>query len=731
MTTDFKLIIIGDAMRIDLSDEQIFIDNYLELDKPINFIFGKNGTGKSTITKLINEQIVDKDVRIYQGIKSVIANGKLNSVVLGEENVAAQKKIEAYEKEIVELEDSKLNFEAEKQDWKDKIISKNTEISRQSRKIKSFYSESAKKIKNNPLHIAVPSYQSPNFEKELKYAFHLSENEKNDCRKYLKTDEKIAKKISIRKNNFVEILETTNSLLESKVEEEQCVIRLDSDDKKKFAQTGIEIHERGEICSFCGNPIPDKVFDELETFFSVSKIKKFETSLENKIREIKQIRSEIKSITIKEDDFYLQFHDDIRNYKDELETIINEQDRFLTTLENALVSKFAQLFSASTLISTAILPKSSEDIILKYNNIVECNNSENLPWLKNFSRDLLRFDLIHTYVSKSDLNSQLKQLSLLKNEESQLIKKLSESENEIEKVEKQISEIHSKILIEMEKTRSEKKLANNINKKLKLYVPFQLEHVEAKQGNHQGYYRIKDVFSQNDEYRDVNSLSKGEKNIIGFLYFIEKLNEQTDSQLDKIIIFDDPMDSNDDMMQYIIVTEIQELMKQIDKNKRNDILIIMTHNVHFYINVKYNRLYKDGKDRNGAHKSGDKFIRLQKTDFKTKFKILDSEGQDFSTSYELLWKELRFLYEYDRPNLMLNSIRRIIETFTKFNKIDDFYKDNREAQKLFNVNSHSIDDLEADLNGKNKEQIVGLLKECFKSNGAERHYQLYWRSSNK
>lgn len=722
---------MGDVMRINLSDEPMFADEYLDLDKPINFIFGKNGTGKSTITKLINEQVVDKDVRIYQGIKSVIANGKLNSVILGEENVAAQKNIETYEKEIVELEASKLNFEAEKQAWKDKIISKNTEISRQSRKIKSFYSESAKKIKNNPLHIAVPSYQSPNFEKELKYAFHLSENEKNDCREYLKIDEKIAKKIDIRKNDFVEILETTNSLLENKVAEEQSVIRLDSNDKKNFAQTGIEIHERGEICSFCGNPIPDEVFDELEIFFSASKIKEFETSLKNKIEEIRQLRSEIEATTISEDDFYVQFHDDIRNYKDELEIIIKEQVQFLTTLENALVSKFAQLFSISTPMSSSILPKSSEDIILKYNNVVECNNSENLLWFKNFSSALLRFDLIHTYVDQFDLNNQLKQLTLLKNEGLQLSEQLKKIEIQIEEVKKQILQIRSKISIEIEKTKSEKKLATNINKKLKLYVPFQLEHVEAERGSHQGYYRIKDDFSQRGEYRDIDSLSKGEKNIIGFLYFIEKLNEQTASQLDKIIIFDDPMDSNDDMMQYIIVTEIQELMKPIDRKKTDDILIVMTHNAHFYINVKYNRLYEDGRDRNGAFRLGDRFIRLQKKDFVTTIKILDSEGQDFSTNYELLWKELRFLYENDKPNLMLNSIRRIIETFTKFNRTNDFYNGNREAQKLFNVNSHSIDDLEADLNGKNKEQILALMKECFKSNEAERHYNLHWRSSNK
>lgn len=80
---------------------------------------------------------------------------------------------------------------------------------------------------------------------------------------------------------------------------------------------------------------------------------------------------------------------------------------------------------------------------------------------------------------------------------------------------------------------------------------------------------------------------------------------------------------------------------------------------------------------------------------------------------------------------MLNSIRRIIETFTKFNRTNNFFGNNREAQKLFNVNSHSIDDLEAELNGKNNEDIIKLMKKCFENNNAETHFKTCWKASKK
>ena len=121
-------------MKIDLKEQVLFDVDELLLDRPVNFIFGKNGTGKSTISKLIRKQAIDKDVRIYQGIKSVITNGKLNSVTLGEDNVTAQKNIEIFEKKIVDFEASKADFENQKQDWIKKIDSKETEITRQSNK---------------------------------------------------------------------------------------------------------------------------------------------------------------------------------------------------------------------------------------------------------------------------------------------------------------------------------------------------------------------------------------------------------------------------------------------------------------------------------------------------------------------------------------------------------------------------------------------------------------------
>lgn len=723
-------------MKIDLSNVTLFDRDFIDINKPVNFIFGKNGTGKSTLSRLIKEQNPDKDVRIFHGVESVAIDGKLNSVILGQENILAQQNIEKLNKEIENLQSDKQVKEEEKKELQNKIDKEENEKNKIKRLINKFLTEKASEIKNNPLHVATPNYNILLIKEELKYAFKLSEDEKQECKENIKIDIKTAKNIPIVNIEFKNLLDETNKLLNSAIEEEKDIIRLSSNQKINFAKTGFELHGKGDICSFCGNNIADETFDELEKFFSASKIKDFENSINDLIKKIDSSTEIINNIVFDRDQFYNHYQTEIEDLEKQKEILIEEQKSFLNELKSNLEAKLTQLFAKSKMIELKI-PDDISEILKNYSKLVKKNNSEDFNRIKNFSKDLLRFDLIAMALSEFEHKhneayiEKLKTISTIDGEIADLKIKQEAIEIEESKIKRNIVDKKAEIQNEIDKTKSEHILAKNINKKLEMYVNFELEHVEVKEASGNGYYRIKNKEASETEYRDITTLSDGEKNIIGFLYFIEKLGEVQNNLSDKIIVFDDPMDSNDDLMQYIIITEIQDLMKPIDKKRVSDILVIMTHNSHFYINVKYNRLYKDGLDRNGAEKIGDNFFRLQKDGGVTRIKILESEGQDFSTNYELLWKELRFLFDNDKPNLMLNSIRRIIETYTKFNKSDNFYGENKEAQKLFNVNSHSIDDLEAELNGKTKYQIIDLMRACFNSNNAKNHFKTHWNASKK
>ena len=279
---------------------------------------------------------------------------------------------------------------------------------------------------------------------------------------------------------------------------------------------------------------------------------------------------------------------------------------------------------------------------------------------------------------------------------------------------KEVSEKEDEIKELVRSTKNEKILADEINRKLKLYVNFELVHMQDK--DEKGFYQIK--CKRTGDIRNVDELSTGEKNIIAFLYFLEKLKEvKVGNSKPKLIIFDDPMNSNDDTMQYVIIEELQKLMRRV---KKDDKFVLLTHNNHFYLNVKY------GFDRDEGY-GKNTFMRFNYNGHNIEFKPIQTKNEDFKTNYDAFWKELEFLYDSQDASaaMLLNPCRRITETFIKFNclKLEGMLGTVTGAQKMFNVNSHSIDDLEADLNGMEKIDIIKMLQECFKGVNAEEHFK--------
>ena len=205
---------------------------------------------------------------------------------------------------------------------------------------------------------------------------------------------------------------------------------------------------------------------------------------------------------------------------------------------------------------------------------------------------------------------------------------------------------------------------------------------------------------------------------MAFLWFISNLeNLVLAESKPQVVIFDDPMNSNDDTTQYLIISELQKLIKANDEKQ----FFLLTHNAHFYLNTRYNYW------RNSLSKKCT--YHLIKNGTHTDIKLISNEVQDLKTAYDALWRELKWLFDNEeaKPEYLLNPIRRIIETFEKFNCINNMCRNFSEAEKLFDVNSHSIDDLDAELNGKDKSAIIEILKKVFSDNHADEHFNSHWK----
>lgn len=724
-------------MKLDFSSTVFFSNSDIEFDKPINFVFGKNGTGKSTITNLVNEQYGDSlDIRVFQGFDSIIGEDKkLNAVTLGEENTSINEQItdkeaekdnlilniEKMSKEIREPENKKIvNVFSKLEDSKKEKKNKNKEI-------ESFYTQSAAKIaKDNRLVENARTYRKDTFKREIPYANLLEQNDIKKNNSILKSEKKTAKTITFPKINFAKYQESVNEILEAKVESKIVLEELsDNPQKTNFAEKGIHIHNSGDKCSFCGNIVTEERLTKLKKYFSADEVELLKKRILNGKEKIEALRNTISALTVNTNDFYPDYLERVGDLNNNMTLLVKNQISFLEALLSALNEKEKNLFKEDAALNLDF-PENFDDVIFEYEEIVNLNNnfSNNLKTKQSEAMRALRLHEVKKTIDKFKLDSELVKLEALDRREAEAQSNFNVEVAKIKNEKDKIGEIDNEISALKNKTKNTEKLAHNINNKLRYLVSFEMIR---KKVDDQEFYEIK---NHQGEIRPITELSTGEKNIIAFLYFVEKLSEVSDlsNVTNKVIVFDDPMTSNDDTMQYLIIDELQKVIKMCDKKSCSDQFILLTHNTFFYLNCSFE--IKNRRDKKNAFEESN-FYKLQRCDNQTKISRIENKNQDFKTNYEALWHELVFLYTEDKPEMMLNPIRRIIETYVVFNGKEDFYKINKDAKNLFNTNSHYFPDLEADLNGKGREDIKNMMKKCFDDNGAVVHFNKHWKNATK
>lgn len=156
------------------------------------------------------------------------------------------------------------------------------------------------------------------------------------------------------------------------------------------------------------------------------------------------------------------------------------------------------------------------------------------------------------------------------------------------------------------------------------------------------------------------TLSEGEKTFVTFLYFYHLLKgSDSDSGMttDRIVVFDDPVSSLDSDILFIVGSLIKGLLDEVRAGTELiKQVFVLTHNVYFHKEVTYNR-----RRPNNAVLSEETFWIVRKPGLASR---LDKhQTNPIKTSYELLWAEVR---KPERSNLAIqNTLRRILENYFK------------------------------------------------------------------
>lgn len=700
--------------ELQLPSDRFFNTTYRGL-KQKNFIYGKNGTGKSTITQTIFDSFhATHDVRIFQGFDSVAENSVLNAISLGKENASIQPQIDQVSLEISELEKDIIANESKPENLYARCQAKEKEYEEQNKSINDNCRSSASKLKREHTDLTGVNYDIRDFKKDIEIidksvtSVSLSNTETEQLQQLINQEEiKNESKQSFPNIDVSGFLEATNEIITTELAK-SIILDFSTIEEQNWVRQGMNYHNKGDVCAFCNNPISDQRLDQLNHFFS-DNVKKFETRLLNTIERLKNQRNEIDKIkSINPSNFYPEYHNQISDLNTSILELTKSYTYFLDFLIENLSRRKSDIFTAMSKIDYE-LPDSFESITKQYDKVYEENRrfGQDLSNKKENAKKRLRLNLVNEELSKNEYSQKSSKLNELDIEKNRLAEELQTNQNNLLTLIRQKYDLISQ-------TVDESIAAERINKTLRSLGnhSFQLALVSGEQ---KGQYTIKNI---DGSTRNVDTLSTGEKNIVSFLWFLADLdNPSKISEKPQIIVFDDPMNSNDDTTQYLIISYLQDLINNLSENQQ---LFILTHNIHFYLNVRYDWWRKAPSTKLTLH--------LKKINGKSKIDPIETQNEDLKTSYDALWTELRWLYQQDKPNFMLNPIRRIFETFSKFNNISPsvLFKSDAEAKKLFDVNSHSIDDLEAELNGKTKEDIISKVSEIFRSNNAQSHFEKYW-----
>ena len=226
------------------------------------------------------------------------------------------------------------------------------------------------------------------------------------------------------------------------------------------------------------------------------------------------------------------------------------------------------------------------------------------------------------------------------------------------------------------------------------------------------------------------TLSEGERTFVTFLYFYHLLKgSESDSgmTIDRIVVFDDPVSSLDSDVLFIVGSLIKALFEEVRAGTGHiKQIFVLTHNIYFHKEVTYNPKRKD------VAMNEESFWIVRKPARTSR--VEKHSTNPIKTSYELLWADVR---KPERSNLAIqNTLRRILEHYFKilggitFDNLCDMFdgKDKLICKSLcswIHDGSHyAHDDLYVSIDDAMVASYVRVFRSIFEESGPSAHYRM-------
>ncbi len=322
------------------------------------------------------------------------------------------------------------------------------------------------------------------------------------------------------------------------------------------------------------------------------------------------------------------------------------------------------------------------------------------------------------------LNELVDDLSQYEQQKTRLNSTIRGMEDSLQNKQQQLRDLNTRVRELERQTTSIQPTISAINDLLAKFGFNSFSIGDADGGRH---YRI--VRNNGDDAS--RSLSEGERTFITFLYFyylIKGAQSPAGITTNRVVVFDDPISSLDSDILYIVSSLIKGVMEESrEQNSRIKQIFILTHNVYFHKEISFDR--ERPKDGTRNYES---FWFVKK---KQEGSCVERCGTNpISSAYELLWNDVK---SANISSISLqNTLRRILENyFTMWGGMtkDDICalfdgRDKLICQSLFswvNDGSHSIhDDLYINHGEQTNEAYLRVFRDIFNKANQLGHYNM-------
>lgn len=653
--------------KIEIKNTATYINEVLDNLSKVNFIYGNNGSGKTTVSRIIREEckyptctlkwknntrletvvyntdFVGENFQPSQEIKGIFT--------LGKEEADTQKRIRDEKNSIEEINNKIVELTSALSENEDNIKNQNSKTKEKFWRIKQIFDK-----EKTPLVKAIAGargkieiffdkvlFENKNNKSELKTKSELEETARH-C--YEDSSEQLPLIPNIP-HNEIENIETNEILKKAIVGKEDLDIAalIKTLNNSDWVKTGMKyVSLTNKKCPFCQQTLPANLEERLNDYFdetyendknTVLKLQKdYSNATTNYLNNINTLLSSL--------------HEQLN--KDELKSVFTSIRKIIDSNLNNINKKLENLSQKFELKSILEYCKKIDSIIQEANNKIDEHNK----FIKNIKTERQKLEpLVWKYIC-NELKDEIKEYS--DNIEKLQTEKVKLESDKSEK-NKELSE-HKNILAELErKQTSVKPTLDSINK---LLSDFNFTGFKLELGEDEYTYKIIRLDGTSVE----KTLSEGEKSFVTFLYFYNLLKgsqNTTGITNNKVVVIDDPVSSLDNDILFIVSTLIRRLFGNISNNTSTiKQLFVFTHNAYFFNEVTYN---------NGFLKNQEvRYIHIKKLNNETKIKNCINE-KPINSTYDNLWNEIR-IAEHDKTKVHIisiqNTMRRIIEYYFQF-----------------------------------------------------------------